>query len=137
MTRKKRSDQSFLIDILHTEESLIRIRDRAGELQVKHPRLSEKAAQVASVISLLCEGEMRLSHAKVGVLTSYIMDLVDRDFTTIPDNPMIFTLKWARATIQAYDYVRSPEYTPSNNRVNLKRALTHSQDDQTIPDDLR
>jgi len=62
---------------------------------------------VASVISLLTEGEIGLSHVRVGHLAGQIMMLVDNDFNLVPEDPDLVILRLARSTINTYDYVRT------------------------------
>jgi hypothetical protein len=137
LSRKKRQREPFLVPAIRSEEWLARITEHAAFLREQHPELNEKSALVASVISLLTEGEMGLNHARIGRLTGQIMMLVDSDFRLTPEDPNLVTLKWARSIVNAYGYVRTQDWNPTNRRVSLMRALTHQEVPGPIPDDLR
>jgi hypothetical protein len=137
MSRKKRPHDLFLVPAIRGEEWVSRTREHAAYLRSQHPELDNRSAMVASVISLMTEGEMGLSHAKVGRLTSQIMTVIDSNFLPEPEDPMLVTLKLARSTINAYGYVRAQDWTSTNRRVSIMQALTHQEVPDPIPDDLR
>jgi hypothetical protein len=132
LSRKKGSARPFLIPVRYDEEWHGWVTEKAAELKAEHPELSEKAAMVAAVISLHHEGDMGLSHARVGSLTSRIMALVDHDFST-PETDVVATLKYARSAIAAYGYVNEPQWVRTRTFISLSRALSMGQGAEAIP----
>jgi hypothetical protein len=136
LSPRKGSARPFLVPTRYDEEWFGWVSQRASSLKAQHAGLSDKAALTAAVISLSCEGDNGLSHAKVGALASRIMALVEHDFRA-PEDSRLAVLKYARNAISTYGYVNEPQWTRARTFTSLTRALSMGEGPEAISAGVR